>query len=97
VDACRQRGLDGLLLIPSVRLIVGMTMSLIHAQIAAGRLPEIGDGYDLWHAIQASTAKVLVTNDDRFFDHMRRIPDTGLTVVKTLREALSLSATARSR
>jgi len=97
VEACRERGLDGLLLVPAVRLIVGMTLSLIHVQISAGRLPEIGDGYDLWHSIQASTAKVLVTNDDRFFDHMRRIPDTGLIVVKTLREALSVAAAAHSQ
>jgi hypothetical protein len=97
VDACRKRGLDGLLLVRAVRLIVGMTLSLIHVQVSTGRLPEIGDGYDLWHAIQASTANVLVTNDDRFFNHMRRIPGTGLTVVKSLREAVAVSAAVRSR
>lgn len=96
VDACRARGLDGLLQVPPVRLIVGMTLSLIHAQISTGRQPEIGDAYDLWHAIQASTADVFVTSDQRFVDHMTRIPGTGLSVVKSLREALAVSR-ARSR
>jgi hypothetical protein len=97
VEACRRRGLDGLLLVRPVRLIVGMTMSLIHMQISTRRQPAIGDAYDLWHAIQSSTGDVLVTNDSRFFDHMTRIPGTGLTIVKSLREALAVARAARSR
>ena len=91
VDACRNHGLDGLLRVRAVRLIVGMTISLIHAQISTRRQPQISDAYDLWHAIQSSTVDVLVTNDSRFFDHMTRIPSTGLTVLKSLREVLRVA------
>jgi hypothetical protein len=57
-----------------VRLVVGMTMSLIYSQVFEGRLPKFSDAYDLWHGIQASAADVFVTRDDRFFGHLTRIP-----------------------
>jgi len=98
VDECRRRGLEGLLQVRAVRLVVGMTMSLIHSQVFEGRLPKFSDAYDLWHAIQASAADVFVTRDDRFFGHLTRIPGvTGLRVVKSLREVLAESSVARSR
>ena len=74
VDECRRRGLEGLLQVRAVRLVVGMTMSLIHSQVFEGRLPKFSDAYDLWHAIQASAADVFVTRDDRFFGHLTRNP-----------------------
>jgi len=89
VAACRERGLDGLLKVPAVRLTVGVLLSQIHAQVVAERLPEGGDGYDVWHAIQASTASVFVTNDQRLVAHMNRIPGgTSVRAVKSLRELL---------
>jgi len=89
VDACRARGLDALLKVPTVRLTVGMNLSLVHALTVAERVPQGSDAYDIWHAIQASTADVFVTNDQRFLDHMSRIPGvTSLRTVKSLRELL---------
>src|SRR5262249_41770907 len=86
---CRKRGLEGLLRVRAVRLVVGMTLSLIYSQVFEGRAPKYSDGYDLWHAIQASTSDVFVTRADRFFGHLNRIPGiTGLGVVKSLREVL---------
>lgn len=91
-DGCRQRGLDGLLDLLTVRLCVGVAMSLVHSQISVGRQPDLGDGYDLWHAILAATADVCVTNDKRFYDHLARVPDVdGFRVVRSLGEALALA------
>jgi len=88
-DACRERGLDKMLEVPTVRLTVGKVLSLIHALTVAERKPRGSDAYDVWHAIQASTADVFVTNDDRFHEHMTRIPGvTSVRTVKSLRELL---------
>jgi len=98
VDECRKRGLEGLLQVRAVRLVVGMTMSLIHSYVFEGRFSQFSDAYDLWHAIQASAADVFVTRDDRFFRHLMRIPGvTGLRVVRSLREVLAESSVVRSR
>jgi hypothetical protein len=89
-DACRERGLAGLLRVRTVRLCVGVVMSQIHTEISAGRKPDLGDGYDIWHAILASTADVFITSDQRFFDHLARVPDVnGFRVVKSLGKALA--------
>jgi hypothetical protein len=62
-DACRNRGVDGLLNVPAVRLCVGVVLSQIYAQVFGTRgqpdvrRPNRGDGYDVWHAILASTAE----------------------------------------
>lgn len=91
-DACRDRGLAGLLGVRTVRLCIGVVMSQIHSEVSAGRKPEIGDGYDIWHAILASTADVFITSDQRLFGHLDRIPDVdGFRVVKSLREALAIA------
>jgi hypothetical protein len=79
-EACRKRGLDGLLMIPPVRLFVGVAMSQIYSQVVGDseqvqfRLPGRGDGYDLWHAVLASTADAFVTLDKRLADHLERVP-----------------------
>jgi hypothetical protein len=89
-DACRERGLDGLLGIRTVRVTVGTAMSIVHSQVCGGRKPDFGDSYDLWHAALASATDVLVTRDERLFDHVSRIPGVdGFRVVKTLGELLA--------
>jgi hypothetical protein len=89
-EACRSRGLEGLLALRVVRLWTGTVMSLIHSMIAAGREPDFGDGYDIWHAILASTADVFVTKDQQLYDHVARVPGVdGFRVVKSIREALA--------
>jgi hypothetical protein len=85
----RERGLDGLLAIRTVRLGVGVAMSLVHAQICDDRAPDFGDGYDLWHTILASTADAFVTREQRLHDHVARVPGvSGFRVVKSLAAAL---------
>jgi len=90
-DACRERGLEGLLAIRTVRFVVGYTMSLIYSQVIQGRAPDFGDKYDLWHATLASTADVFVTGDAKVAEHLARIPGVeGFRVVKSLGELLAL-------
>ncbi len=97
-DACRQRGLDGLLTVRTIRVFVGTVMSLVHSQVAEGRQPDFGDGYDLWHAILASVADVFVTGDKGLAGHLARIPTAdGFRVVTSLRELLTGSRPADSR
>jgi hypothetical protein len=87
-EACRRRGLDGLLRSRPVRLAVGASMSQAYAQIE-GR-PKRGDDYDQRQAITASAVDVFVTKDVGFAKHVSRIPDTGLQVVTSLGELRAL-------
>lgn len=52
-DACRARGLDGLLDVLPVRLAVGAALSLVFSQVRGELQPDPNDGYDLWHANRA--------------------------------------------
>ena len=80
-DACRQRGLDGLLDIRIVKLAVIATAALLFAQLGGDgsepRQPRLGDGYDLWHAVLAGTADMFVTYDERLAKGLNRIPVEG--------------------
>lgn len=83
-DACRARGVDGLLGARAVGLTVGAMQSMVYALSIEGRAPRIGDGYDLWHAQMASTAEVFVTHDGELARRLNRIPAVGFTVVGSL-------------
>ncbi len=95
-EACRKRGLGGLLGIRPVRLFVGVAMSQIYSQVvgdpeqAEFRLPHRGDGYDLWHAVLASTNDVFVTLDRRLAAHVERVPGIdGFRVARSVGAALT--------
>jgi hypothetical protein len=95
-DACQARGVDGLLAVRTVRFCVGAIISQTHTEMSAGRKVDLGDGYDVWHAILAGTVDVFVTNDQRLFDHLDRIPDVaGFRIVKSLGEALAIATRSR--
>ena len=88
-DACRERGLDGLLQVGAVRLCVGMAMSVVHSQVVQQREPKFPDAYDLWHAVLASVGDIFLTRDKRFADHLDQIPDVnGFRVLRTVPELL---------
>jgi hypothetical protein len=78
LEACRVRGIDGLLDQRSVRLCVGANISLVYAQDFKGRQPEakraMGDAWDMLHAVSASAADIFVTHDRAFTDVMKRVP-----------------------
>jgi hypothetical protein len=94
VAQCRARGLEGLLEVRTVRLAVGAALSLVYAQTVEGRRPDVGDGYDLRHAIAASTADVFVARDKPFTRLLKRIPMDGFRVVDRLEEILVPSPTS---
>ena len=47
------------------------------------------DGYDVWHAILASTADVFVTFERRLADHVERIPRVPIRVVRSIKDLLA--------
>lgn len=102
-DACRQRGLDGLIQVRTVRLCVGVVLSQIFSQTVGTppnpdfRKAASSDAYDVWHAILASTADVFFTLDGRLADHIKRIPDVpGFHVATSVPELLELVTAAGS-
>ena len=91
-DACRERGLDGLVALRPVRLCVGASISLIFATTFGDgvqpRRARRGDGYDAWHAISASAADIFVTGDEDLAEQVERVPMEGFRVFRSLRELL---------
>lgn len=88
-DACRERGLEGLLQARTVRLCVGAAKSLVYSQVAKGRQPDLGDWHDGWHAILASVADVFVTRDKRLAEVLARVPGNDCRVITSLDELLA--------
>jgi hypothetical protein len=74
LDACRQKGIDGLLTIKSIRLCVSMYLSLFYDHDFEGRSPKKGDYGDILHALFGAGADVFVTNDCRFREVLSRVP-----------------------
>ena len=71
--ACRKRGIEGLLLIPSVRTAIGVTLSFIYGQAFENWTS--GGSIDFLHAPSAAaTAEVFVTNDTHLREAIVRIP-----------------------
>ncbi len=93
-DACRERGLAGLLDLRIVRVAVGAALSLVFSQVCEGFQPERNDGYDQWHAIQAAAADVFFTGDRSLAARVARVPIEGFRVVTSLRELLDLLPTS---
>ncbi len=89
-QAARERGLEGLLAVPAVRLSVMTALGQIYSQEVLGRAARPSDGYDLWHATLGSAADVFVTSDGDFADHLQRIPLDGFRVVRSIGELLLL-------
>jgi hypothetical protein len=92
-EACRRRGLDGLVNIRAVRLYVNALVAYVF-DITIGkdlqpRTPKRGDGYDFWHIISASTADAFVTYDDGLFKLLMRLPVEGFRVFPSIPALLS--------
>ena len=90
-DACRERGLAGLLRVRTVRLCAGVVMSQIHTEISAGRKPDLGD------VVMTSGTRSWLSTADVFYQlatrgssiTLARVPDVhGFRVVKSLGKAL---------
>jgi hypothetical protein len=82
LDACRDRGIAGLLEIRSVRALVGSALSFIYGQTLAGAPPPSADPIDFVHLPSAAaTAEVFVTNDNRLREALARIPFDNLRLM----------------
>jgi len=89
-EACDAHGLIGLVQVRPMRLAVLWWMSLIFTQVANARKPEIGDAYDFYPAILASTAEVSLTCDQRFAKHLSAVPTDGFRVARSVPDLLAL-------
>jgi len=71
---CRDRGIEGLLAIPSVRSAIGTALSYSYDQSFESRTPELGDPIDYLQApAAAATAEVFVSDDSRLRDALARV------------------------
>ena len=75
LDACRDRGLEGLLEIRSVRAAIGVALSVVYGQAFQG-WPDVSSGsIDFLHVPSAAaTSEVFVTDDARLRDSLKRVP-----------------------
>lgn len=100
-DACRSRGLGGLLDVRTVRICVGAQMSLVHGLVfgdgVQSRHPRRGDDYDLWHGVTASVAEIFVTGDRWLAQHLRRVLVANFKVVESLPQLFDDPRIARLR
>jgi hypothetical protein len=88
LDACKERGIEGLLKVKSVALAEGISLSYQYARIF-GEMSEKkkrrgGDPNDLKHALYASAADALVTHDGDFVSLIGRVPNKGIEVLDHL-------------
>jgi hypothetical protein len=77
LEACKKRGIEGMLKIPSVALAEGISLSYQYARIfeemSEKKRKRLGDPGDLNHALLASAADILVTHDRDFATWVDRI------------------------
>lgn len=82
LDECRQRGMDDLLHIRSVRMMVGAALSFLYGGTFEGQSPQKGDLMDLHHAVSAAAvAETFVTDDARLRRILSRVPLDNFAVV----------------
>jgi len=84
-DACKKRGVEGLLEFKSIAMAAGANLSYQYARVfnemSEKRKARKGDASDLNHALLASAADILVTHDGDFAFWISRIPKTKIEVL----------------
>jgi hypothetical protein len=79
---CRARGIDRLLELKSVRMAVGMSLSLVYALTFENRTPKYSDSRDIHHAtLAAACADVFVSDDAKLMRLAGRVPFQHFTAV----------------
>lgn len=82
LEACRERGFDGLFDLRSIRAAAGIVLSLAYGQRFQGLTPADIDSFDLCHVpCAAAVADTFVTNDARLRQALSRVPLDGLEVM----------------
>lgn len=87
LEGCQERGLEGLLKIPSLNVLTRAQVSLTYANTFLGRLPQQGDSPDMQHALVASAVGTLITEDKPLRRALKRADSPYLTVM-SLQELL---------
>lgn len=80
-ERCRERGIDELLKVRSVRMTVGAFLSLLYSLLIEGRVIRSGTSYDMKHAATMSAAEVVVSDDGELRRLLGRVPVPGLCVM----------------
>jgi hypothetical protein len=97
-DACRRRGIEGLLQRRPVRLCVSAMVSWVYSQTvpqgggSQTRETDRGADFDLWHVLLASAADIFLTGDRALASNLRRVRVENFTVVTSLRELLDAAS-----
>ena len=85
LDACKERGIGGMIKIKSIALAEGASLSYQYARVfdefSEKKKRRIGDASDLRHALLASAADILVTHDEDFAFWIGRIPNKQIEVL----------------
>lgn len=82
LDGCKQRGIDGLADIKSVRMAIGLASSFVFGQRFEGWPAKPGDASDVLHAVSAAAvADTFVTDDKRLATALARVPLDGFEVL----------------
>lgn len=74
LEQCKERGLDGLLELKSVKLYVTWYLSYTFNHFIKGERLLQSDPRDHLHAVSASVADIFVTQDSRFARLLKRVP-----------------------
>jgi hypothetical protein len=75
LSECRERGIDGLLRIKSVRMMVGVSLSYFYWLTFEATSPGRGDSVDMLHAVSAAAvADTFVTDDAALRRTVARVP-----------------------
>jgi hypothetical protein len=88
LEGCQERGLEGLMEIPSLNVATRAPASLHYANTYLGRLPQQGDSADLQHALIASAVGTLITEDKGLRKALKRANSPYLTFT-SLQELLN--------
>ena len=78
---CEERGLEGLLEVPSINVLVRAQLSLVYANTYLGRLENHGDSRDMHHVLLAATTGVFITQDNPLRKALKRGNSPYLTVL----------------
>jgi hypothetical protein len=82
LNECKIRGIEGLLIIRSIRMAVGHMLSYIYAQNFEGQTPKIGDSRDLQHTLTSTAASIFVTEDGGLRRLLQRVQIENLEIMR---------------
>jgi hypothetical protein len=91
LEQCRNRGIENLLQLRSIRIGLFANLSMRYASTFEGRLVDMGYSRDMHHAILSAATGVFITHDKKFRRLITRMnfPDYSVMSLKELLHAIS--------